>query len=183
MMASHKGERMSFKVTSGKLVICDPCYSRSTLLQMYGNKCIVPAVNGEWKVKVYKDFNGNVESVEAFTVKSSGPSELRDADFKVDVDSGQAGIFDEAFYPQDNERGDDDYDDPQTFYGECCALTLSDDGYGHLVDGFVSSSGFGDGEYSCSLNWNEEGNVDAVIITFLEDEVQDEDGEDFNPFQ
>jgi len=68
-------------------------------------------------------------------------------DGTVGVDSGQAGIFDESIYPQ-GETGD--YEDPESFYGQCCKLTLDDLSIrsGIVKDkGIVCESGFGDGEY------------------------------------
>ena len=62
-----------------------------------------------------------------------------------------------------------------TFYGSCCNLTCETKGhFGVIPFGVVSSSGFGDGGYPCFVKRNEEGQIVAAIIPFIE-EWKDED--------
>jgi len=103
----------------------------------------------------------------------------------IGVDSGQCGIFDADNYPGGNSTGE--YDDKNSFYGKVCELTSNEHGeeadksipyntYG-IIDGFgvVSSTGYGDGCYTAYGIKNENGELIAVKIVFLEDETEKDD--------
>jgi len=75
----------------------------------------------------------------------------------INVDSGQAGVFD----------GDICDGDDEDFYDRCCNTTLKNPGYGYMKGGFVSSSGYGDGGYEC-LVYKNNGVAVGVEITFIE---------------
>jgi len=84
----------------------------------------------------------------------------------VGVDSGQCGIFDDTIYPVDVESNGE-YGDENTFYGECCKLTLGDNQGGILKtgNGVVSSSGYGDGSYEVFCQYHD-GERIALMVDF-----------------
>jgi len=105
------------------------------------------------------------------------------SDIDVGVDSGQAGFFDVAKYAlsvadKDDSRSRRDSQDStfEAFYDSVCNLTLEDKSFGVVEFGAVSSSGYGDGGYTCYFRRNSLGEVIEAMITFLED-CEDEDTE------
>ena len=91
------------------------------------------------------------------------------ARFEVGVDSGQAGIYDEDYYNKYHTADDCDDD----WYDDICNLTNP----AGTKDGkcAVSSSGFGDGGYTCYMLVNDDNQVIAISIVFIEDEEEDEE--------
>lgn len=97
-----------------------------------------------------------------------------DSDIDVGVDSGQAGFFDLALYQQVWEW------EPikEKFYDEVCALTCDTDGdWGVHPVGCVSSTGWGDGSYTCLVRRDEELRLIEAIIIYMA-EYDDEEGDD-----
>ena len=152
---------------SDKIIISDPCYERGiwcaisdfevmpgkyeTFIIKYADDCDVRAAA---VIAVHSDY---IETLD-FIWKSHN--------CEVGVDSGQAGIFDDSIYPEKGEpKGE--YDDEETFYGECCKLTLSDTQGGILKNekGVVSSSGYGDGCYELFSQYRN-GYCIALMIDF-----------------
>ena len=135
---------------SGKVIASDPCYERKTWC-MAEDISIKPGKYNAFIVKEdEKDFGIRVSSI--IIVHSeymiSANSKWVPYPATIGVDSGQCGIFDDNIYPVDgSDQGE--WNDNNSFYGECCALTLSDKHGGILRSqkGFVSSSGYGDGSY------------------------------------
>lgn len=136
---------------SGKVVVSDPCYDRSVWC-MATDIAVKPGLyttyifrkdEKEWGVRVaaimaiHTDYSGSLK-------KDWEPYECC-----IGVDSGQCGIFDDAVYPATESSGGE-YGDEDSFYGECCKLTLSEEQGGILKfrNGIVSSSGYGDGSYA-----------------------------------
>lgn len=165
----------TFEVTSGKLRVCDPCYSRhdkgaflleNVLLGRYFASIEIRGM-GIWGERVtrldirhenYNDMNG-------FDVGTIG------------VDSGQAGFYDDDYYPQGERTGE--FDDTDTFYGKACEITLSEEQAG-IIDNFgvVSSSGVGDGEYLVCAVRESSGWVAAASIIFIPEDEGDDYEED-----
>lgn len=152
-----------FEVTSGKLRVTDPCYDRSVWCSGY-----VDAENGTWNALITTaDTELMGRRVARLVVWRQVDTQLGETapiadqpvDFEVGVDSGQAGFFDDAFYPDNCEEGD--------FYGKCGDFTLSKQMGGVLPFGAVSRSGFGDGGYDCFVGRNEKGNVVSAQIVFI----------------
>ena len=149
-----------FEITSGMLACSDPCYEfPSVRVPAKSGNWIARAETsdqGEWGVRVSKII-AHHESVDL----STGNFERKHC--HLGVDSGQAGFF-------DNEvcKGHD-----KAFYDRCCDTTLSCSGYGYVPQGFVSSSGFGDGCYCCQLYMQDGVTVGAEII-FIGDEYEEE---------
>lgn len=175
-----------FKVVSGKLIVSDPCYGEGTWCQ----KEVENVKNGIWVCEVermeddvfgdricklvarYKDYTDSL-----FVLNEEYIDTLC-------VDSGQMGVFDKQFYRNDaqfeegitpkNDFGDED-SNSRLFYGFCCDATLSNESYGVLPYGCVSSSGFGDGCYDGTVYRNDDDEAIAVEIVFIdEDDCDDE---------
>ncbi len=92
------------------------------------------------------------------------------ARFEVGVDSGQAGFYDEEYYQQYHTERDVNRD----WYSDICELS---DPFGTKDDKcVVSSSGYGDGGYTCYMLVNDDNQVVAMTIEFICDD-EDEDGE------
>ena len=160
-----------FQVKSGKLIITDPCYDKEP-----GN--IVKATNGEWvasiKTKDFGDWGVRVVSLTA-EVKYYIPNSIFLRSLDVGVDSGQAGIFDAAAYP---EGSTGEFRDLSSFYGQACQLTNSDndDRANYLGEiGFVSSTGFGDGCYNADVYGDPKTRAaDKIVITFIDKEESED---------
>ena len=94
-----------------------------------------------------------------------------DCDIEVGVDSGQAGIFDEAMYKKEDQF--DSFPDwlgwesDSKWYANCCAITLSNKQGGVIPSGVLSASGYGDGSYRAFKHKNRNGQVDMVLILFM----------------
>lgn len=183
---SKNPEQLYFNISSGKLNITDPCYNIDTKCALFN----LPAENGEWSVigeyEDAKDWGYRVKSIVAmrtdkfYSVDSSYWKMLSD---DIGVDSGQCGIFDSGNYPQGDSTGE--YEDKNGFYGKVCELTLNDNSndddsiphstYG-IVDNFgvATSTGYGDGCYTAYGIMNDAGELVAVKVVFLEDEIEED---------
>jgi hypothetical protein len=166
--------------------VTDPCYERGT----WCAGVLDNVKNGVWESYAYiENYGRNLlggERVKALAVKHKGTNidwgfKEQVADFEVGVDSGQAGFFNESLYP-DGEPGE--YGDMHTFYGRACAQTHDETNRhqhaGTIKEGVVSSSGWGDGGYSCTYVKDNDGQVVAARIDFITDE-EDEDGNEDEP--
>lgn len=127
-----------------------------------GTRCAVLAVRHK---DTGPDFNvirlGKVRKVACKCVEQS---------FEVGVDSGQAGFFDDAFYQNDTvfeELPAPGFAIGDLWYRHVCDITLSKMSAGVLPYGAVSSSGFGDGGYTCYTHADENGVIDFAFIVFI----------------
>ena len=157
-----------------KAYISDPCYYRH--LDWEGS---VSTKSGIWQANAVHDNYGNfgtrVKSLLCWHKQASchdvalSCSEL--LPFVVPVDSGQAGIFCEDFYPVD-EFGS--YNDDTTFYGRCCSVTLNHKSQMGTVfeHGVCSSSGFGDGSYVVYVERDFFGDIIALRMEFIQEEEE-----------
>lgn len=78
------------------------------------------------------------------TKKIVKPAGWSTALFEVGVDSGQAGFFDDAVFAVHNGGYD------EAFCDKAYDITLSNKKAGVMLNGVVSSSGYGDGGYECT---------------------------------
>lgn len=180
-----------FKVTSGELFVTDPCYEPGTWCQ--GK--LTNVINGTWIASTviedcgsWGNRNVSIRAVHKDYVEHNhNLAEPLDAD--IGVDSGQASICDAAQYESAKlGSGDDEYGQEGGFYNDACKCTLGEDmngtsdiGAGIVRDfGVVSSSGFGDGSYTCYFAKNDDGKVVFAEIIFIDEEedIEDEDFED-----
>lgn len=153
----------TFRVTEDRLHISDPSYeyeSGYVLENVLPGDYIASIDIMDDRVAflriIHKDYQGNFYEYE-----------LETSD--IGVDSGQAGIFND-FYYKENEGGE--FENYDTFYGKCCEITLSSDMAG-IVDnqGVVASSGYGDGVYRLYVG-KENDKIVFVCIDFSVDEEE-----------
>lgn len=148
-----KAKTETFKVTSGSIVLGDPCYETNHTCK---------ARRGAWTAHVVKGHEGFWgERVRKVVVHHA---DFNPADPKIrveekgfSVDSGQAGVFDGGSYGS------------ESFYDQCCTATLGRMGCGYLRGGFVTSSGYGDGFYGAEI-MKVDGEAVCVEITFISDD-------------
>lgn len=154
----------AFEVTSGRLIISDPCYGPGVGCQVN----IDDVLTGTWEASV-RSINlhswgrrvAELEAHHALAEVNDNRWELCPGE--VGVDSGQAGIFDQASFPR---KADANFD---TWFRTACRLTNSDDQAGVLPAGAVSSSGVGDGGYEAYVQ-RRDGKVVAVKVVYLDEE-------------
>ena len=91
------------------------------------------------------------------------------AGFEVGVDSGQAGFYDNDNFVRRNGGADEDW------YDKMCDITLSKENAGVFSDGVVTSSGYGDGGYTCIFHTGIDNKVDFAFIIFIGDDDVEED--------
>lgn len=170
----------TFEVTTGMLIVSDPCYNyREYDGSDYKVMSLLADVrNGKWNVftKTGKDTDGWGNRVmELFAFHDNYMFETFE-EFNPDlcVDSGQMSINDASAYPSFNGEDHGEYDDLNGYYGRACALTQSKEA-GVFPGGCVSSSGFGDGGYPGYLAKDSHGRVVAVKVVFIDENARDED--------
>ena len=158
----------SIELLSGTVIVSDPCYSLGTWCQGVLNN--VKA--GIWapKIEIVKMPGwGNRVSYLAAThmdyLKASDLVETVKCKFEVGVDSGMAGIFDVRTYRNDflikNEVRVYDFKRFGYYWLRACGdLALSEDHAGTLPGGVVSSSGYGDGSYTCFVKYEPQEDAD-----------------------
>lgn len=155
-----------------KVRVSDPCYG--TKVWCAGTIDNVKEGLYNVDVELVDDLWGSRHSrVKSLTVVHSdykGPLFFNKiASFEVGVDSGQAGIYDEEYYNQYHsiDNCNDDW------YEDICELTYPVG----TKDGkcVVSSSGYGDGCYICYMIVDNDNQVVAISIVFIEDEEDDEE--------
>lgn len=97
-----------------------------------------------------------------------------DSGIDVGVDSGQAGFFDEAIF----KAVCDAREAKDSFYETVCNLTLDDKSFGVTDFGAVSSTGWGDGSYTCMVRRNDHGQAIEALIIYLAEYDEEEDNEE-----
>ena len=185
-----------FEVKSGSIVCSDPCYVIPTwcqgIVDNVKNGTWLADVDqkdmDDWGVRVASLFIVNKQALEkdpniSFEVVGQEPM-----NFAGGVDSGQFGFFDKDFYRNDelakdldkeNFGADYDRESGDTWYRACSKLTLSNDQWGVLPNGVVSSSGFGDGSYDVFGLKDDSGEYVAFAVVFIYEGDEEEDEEDF----
>jgi Protein of unknown function (DUF4241) len=189
----NQNTMLTFEVTSGELVISDPCYEVPTWCAG-----TVKAKNGTWGVDYQTDDMGDriteiwAYSLDAAVNRPHIPDELPQAPplpFINGVDSGQLGYFDRNHYRNndsarelakhdfgegyDREPGDE-------WYRAACAITLSSESFGVMPHGVVSSSGWGDGSYNTQGIFNEDGECIGLRTVFIEEDYTDDEDDWWN---
>ncbi len=176
-----------FKITSGRMLVTDPCYKLGTWCQG-----ILESVrNGTWHAYVERKFlpQWDLRNWKIRVVHSQFPTSVPHIKMEIDVgvDSGKAGFFDWASYPEGDTDNNKAFDG---FYEDICKLTLGD--YGRNPDDFpqagvckfgaVSSSGLGDGSYVCytAVEHNEIVAAEIVFLDENEDEAEESETDEEN---
>lgn len=169
----------TFNVNSGKVEITDPCYSPESGIVVNNVKngtylSFVDVVDaGNWGARNALLYAINKEYYEknSLSVNNLNLQNWDPQDNYFGVDSGQGGIFDVNNFPGgDNE----------SFYDECCSITLNGIGAHTLEGGVVSSSGFGDGGYGYDIITDDSGEIVGFCLIFIdeEEEINDDDDND-----
>ena len=174
----------TFENKSGALRLSDPCYPDDTWCAETVN-----CVTGTWEASIVKkhvpDWGDRVFELIARAKAQDGASTPWIEGGTLGVDSGQMGIFDEAYYDNRfkatkediNKAWDEPMPNSSDFYKVCCGITLSETKAGVMSVGVVSSTGLGDGSYDYYTEENQKGEVTGVKIVFLTDEDFVEQGE------
>ncbi len=178
-----------FEVTSGKMVLSDPCYTIPTWCQ----GVVENVKNGIWVTEAIITDQGSwgtrVSSVIALNEQElidnpqlkdnliSGGDGLLPFDFG--VDSGQLGFFDFEHYRNDKSveglpkfdfGSDFDDESGEAWYRAICNITLANEQWGVLPFGVVSSSGFGDGSYPIFAVTNKQNEYVGFIVVFIDED-------------
>jgi hypothetical protein len=181
-----------FLVSSGKMVISDPCYTIPTWCQ----GVIENVKNGVWVADVEKVQTWGERVSVLFAHHEDNTIELdrllngygQQLPFTFGVDSGQLGFFDFDHYRKDGSVVDlpkydfgDDYDvtDGDVWYRAVCNITLDSEQWGVLPFGVVSSSGYGDGSYRVFGVTDEQTDYVGFIVIFISDEDIEDEDDDF----
>jgi len=162
---------------SNKVIVSDPCYSIPTWCQTV----LTDVLPGRYISQVNED-----PETDNYYQKHLDYQEHSTCG----VDSGQLGIFDAASYRSDaaaagisTPRIDfsipGNAQDGDAWYEKMCKITLGEPlRYGAYDTGVVSSSGWGDGMYPLQVARNDDGQIVAMLVTFIDLEAQ-EDEDDF----
>jgi len=157
----------TFEITSGTLIVSDPCYSRGT----WCAGSLKDVRNGKWTAYIRVNDERVVELEIRHADIDGLPNALNEcwenSGIDVGVDSGQAGFWDDPKYG----NGEGEYGDLNTFYGKACDKTLNSGRAGIMDGGVVSSSGYGDGSYICLFVRDQlRKDIVAAKIVFIEDD-------------
>lgn len=172
--------------------VSDPCYTNDVWCKTQ----LTNVKAGDYAVRVeHSDEGGWGNRVAKLEVIHMDFGHLRHDEFnwryhsEIGVDSGQAGIFCESSYRNDELAKDIvtpqgswiglpmiQPQDGDVFYDKMCTFTINGEGqWGSYDSGVVTSSGFGDGGYPLDIIKNKEGEIVAMRVTYIG--FEDEDGE------
>lgn len=164
----------TFEVVSPKIMVSDPCYEKDT----WCNGVVNNVKKGTWKAEVVigteGDWGNRVRSLVAFSKNGKPIGAWHKETFSVGVDSGQAGIYDLRFFRDNNVVKDVERVNPDNiicedkpWYSINCDRTIGKFKAGVIPYGCVSSSGFGDGEYTCYTKRDKDKKVVVISIEFI----------------
>ena len=175
-----------FEITSGAMVCSDPCYTTDVWCMGTINN----VKKGTWSAEVDELDGGRIAQLRVHHTDSgveTMSSKWERITGSFGVDSGQFGFFDSEHHRKaDSVKHMDkadfgvNYDETpeDEWYRACCDLTLSDESWGVLPNGAVSTSGYGDGCYDVYglKNANEE--YIALTVVFIDQYETDDDEDD-----
>lgn len=173
---------------SDRVRVSDPCYDND----VWCKTMLTGVLPGKFKVEVDKsDEGGWGNRVAGLTVVHEDFGHLDGWEYhsEIGVDSGQAGVFCESTYRNDQvdiNTPEHDFTLPfsdqsgDAWYEKMCKFTLSGEGWGSYDTGVVTSSGYGDGGYPLEVLRESNGYIVGMKITYLfpEDEEEEEYEED-----
>lgn len=175
-MEDNRMDLGSFEVTSGRIIVSDPCYAKD----IWCCNELKNAQNGTWSAYAVYDNSSIYAIIQKLVIECDDAGHIQEgmemAPFTVGVDSGQAGFFDAVHY-RDERVIDPDCNSSayaELWYKHCCEITLARFPAGVLPFGVVSSSGYGDGEYNCYLQKSDQGKVIRVSIDFVDTDMEDD---------
>ena len=150
----------------GQVMVSDPCYNNGVWCQGVVEN-VLPGKYQCWYIES-DEGNWGKRVAKLYAVHEDFPGAECDeeTEFEVGVDSGQAGIYDKAYF--DKTRRNEEW------YEKVCHLTYQDvDDEGRRIRGgtldgkcAVSSSGYGDGGYACFTSTNSDGEVVGIMIDY-----------------
>ena len=166
----------TFQVTSGSLIVSDPCYSYNAEDTDGLQALLKPVRKGNWSAVVSYDEYETVHQLTIFWGNTEPTGAWIPIEEFIAVDSAQLGVFDLSCYHNDDmisERPANVYeididDGVSTYYIACCDATNSDKQGGTVPGGAVAVSGDGDGLYPAFIKRDESGEIVSVMIDFLE---------------
>ena len=188
-------ENRKFEVTSGKMVLSDPCYELGTWCQGVAENVkngtwvgvLEQSDEGAWGVRNSILISMNVEAMKKNPLLERELMSSGDLINWGGVDSGQFGHFDYANYRKDENAIDvpkvweDEWESQEgdKFYRACCYQTLeTEDSFGVVPFGVLSSSGYGDGSYPTYGIKDENGEWVGFMTIFIGDEDEDNEWEE-----
>lgn len=174
----------SINVTSGELAVSDPCYLENTL---YAVRYVKKAKVGVWNAEVEVEDQGVWgDRVSVLRVATNGSGYKESFEGYAGVDSGQMSILDASLIPL--WGGDDRPPMLGSEFRELCREHIGEFNYlgvshetmedraGCVQDKIaVSSSGYGDGQYSIYVWRDENDEAVRVEVRFIEEEDEDDD--------
>lgn len=177
---------------SEKVRVSDPCYDND----VWCKTSLSNVYPGEYNVEVDKsDLDGWGNRVTRLTVIHKGyimecaDESSWEEHSNVGVDSGQAGIFCESSYRNDElaegiTTPEMDFVLPYNdgegdkWYVKMCKFTLGGESWGVYDTGVVTSSGIGDGMYPLDVVYNDDKQIVGMRITYIDDTEDDYEDED-----
>ncbi|MDA2380145.1 DUF4241 domain-containing protein [Bacillus cereus] len=175
----------TFEMTSNTIFVSDPCYPIETSVTDSGytedevlSLVLTPAKQGNWKATVYYSEDEVIIKLVATHIEANENPDWIKIDKGIEVDSGQAGIFDSAIYGKDEVITDEVKnifdinmdEEGLKFYVACCDLTGEEDQAGVIIGGAVSASGLGDGCYQIYIQRDTNNQIVSVLIDFYNEE-------------
>ncbi len=167
----QKYSTSKFEVTSGKIIISDPCYDKHGT---YGNSKdslgeICDAENGTWIAETELSDEGDwgirVKALHCYLQDSKNFTNTGQVNCNnLAVDSGQMSVVDyEKYKPESLEHHDNAADE---WYSKVCDTHGGFD-IGIFDGGCVCSSGYGDGGYDGVIIYNEFDKAIDIKILFI----------------
>lgn len=172
-----------FNLTATTMRISDPCYDKTSQYAGTIENCI----SGIWNAAYVtsddkKDLCVSMliakhESVRSFHVADGIHIEddqiyyhnnWHNSGIRIGVDSGQAGIFDDAYYGQSDifkTPNPNIFNFADEWYNQCCYITMTKLA-GTLPCGAISNSGYGDGRYPVFIHKNTFEKIDSIAIVY-----------------
>jgi hypothetical protein len=163
-----------FNVESNKIRVSDPGYDKDIWCNF-----TTKAKNGEWKCYAsHLDLDGWGHRIGSIIAEHNKPGKIyKIVTHTIGVDSGQAGIFDDKYY-KDNDIikntkriHNQSICEDEPWYSICCDRTLSKNQWGTIPYGVVSSSGLGDGCYETKVYLNKKNEAVKIEINFFSEEM------------
>lgn len=149
---------------NGPVRVCDPGYEKDSKLGI----TLRNVLPGNYKINTFVRNAGSWgKRILSITARHEKHPGIRPEEYAgiCCVDSGQCGIYDLRYFNEN--QPDDDFDNPESWYRRVCEMTMSQHQWG-TMDGrcAVTSSGYGDGMYECSVARDARGQIIAIKINF-----------------
>lgn len=153
-------DRKKIEIFSRKAYVGDPCYDTS----IWCTATLENVKSGLYNVHV--EYSKDDRVSELYIVHElweNKPLSYSQIDAKIGVDSGQVVIHDFDDYCKIGYLEDL----KTTYYEKVCEQTLSESAYGTGQHYVASSSGYGDGVYSCFVARDHSGDIVAIKVDFM----------------